>query len=113
MEKEWMIVDFIASKLNNGRLPWNKTPLPVSQSGWQNSDAANFLWRQWQVLAPILGPKKGLRAPHYEFPSSRPLPFTQSRKDTPKDGGYGTVNIVTIPRAHNKFASDSVSLSTP
>jgi len=46
MEKEQMITDFINNNLNNGRLPWDQTPLPVTQSGWQNSDASNFLWRQ-------------------------------------------------------------------
>ncbi|KAK0742735.1 kinase-like domain-containing protein [Schizothecium vesticola] len=110
MEKEQMITEFIDKGLNNGQLPWKDSPLPLSESGsgWQRSDAINFSWRQWQVLAPVLGPKKDLQACHYQFPSSQPMPFTKTEGSDLKRGGYGTVNIVTVPgRAHNRFGDDS------
>lgn len=114
IKKEQMIIDFIDNGLSNGRLPWDHTPLPVSSSGWQESDAFNFSWQQWQVLAPILGPKEGMEACDYKFPSSQPMPFTEKPGTAVKEGGYGAVIIVTVPgEAHNRFEGHSVRLSTP
>jgi hypothetical protein len=123
MYKEPMITEFIDKGLNNGQLPWKDSPLPVSKSGseWQKSDAINFRQRQYQVLAPVLGPKKkcpkkkNSTACHYDVPSKHPLPFKEKEGRDRKSGGYGTVTIVTVPgKAHNRFDGDhSVGLSTP
>lgn len=114
MEKEHMITDFIDNGLTNGRLPWSKTKLPISQSRWQDYNTDDFVSRQWQVLAPVLGPKEGLQACDYRFPGGQLMPFTEVPGTAPKDGGYGTVTIVTVPgEAHNRFAGHSVRLSAP
>ncbi|KAK1828013.1 hypothetical protein QBC39DRAFT_162012 [Podospora conica] len=112
MDQGKRLMDFVERGINNAQLPIKKkAPLMDGAQGWGLPEWHTFRQNQWKVMAPVLGPEDlPPEERRYEFQDDRPLPFIKiPKKDQQKkmEGGFGIVEAVTIPEAHNRFVKYS------
>ncbi|RDW56476.1 hypothetical protein BP5796_13117 [Coleophoma crateriformis] len=85
----------------------DKRPLLCTET-WGSFDTAEFVEKQWRLLAPYFNQDTPNKAKHFRFEPNHVLPFLHQDSNEVKEGAYGRVYMVRIHPQHHNFGQVGV-----